>query len=60
MRCEYDSDEVLAVARKTKTGYEVIIANTSVETQEIDVNLEGQRKHLVLDDFETKKVKFAI
>ena len=56
VRCEYDSTEILAIARKTKTGYEVIVSNTSCETQELDIYLGNQRKHLSLAENEIKRV----
>ena len=43
-RCELGSDEVVAVARKTKTGYAVIAANLSDKA--VTVSVEGKTKTL--------------
>ena len=58
IRCDYDSEEVLAVARKTKSGYEAVVVNTSGQTQEVKINLGDQQKtvSLAVDGF--KQLRF--
>ncbi|MBR5418795.1 hypothetical protein IK110_00905 [Candidatus Saccharibacteria bacterium] len=37
IRCEYDSEDIAAVARKTKRGLEIVIANLTDETQKVTI-----------------------
>ena len=48
VRCEYDSDDIVAIVRKTKAGYKVVIANVSNQKQKVEVVLDGKAKELVL------------
>ncbi len=54
VRCENPSKEVAAVARKTKKGYTVVIANTSDEecAQEVTIRLGKTEKQLSLERLE--------
>ena len=52
VRCEYDSEDIVAVARKAKNGYKVIVANISDREQEILVRLGRQKKNFHLEKFE--------
>ena len=56
VRCEYDSDDVVAVARKTKAGYEVVVANISGQTQVVDVAIAGHKKQLSLAELDIQKI----
>jgi O-Glycosyl hydrolase len=57
-RCEYDSKDIAVVARKTKNSYEVVIANTSDQKQEVEIKLGKQNKRLSLNKLEIRKVTF--
>ncbi len=48
VRCEYDSDDIVAIVRKTKAGHKVVIANVSNQKQKVEVALDGKTKELVL------------
>ena len=37
IRCEFDSRDIVAVARKTKRGYEIVVANLTDSAQDITV-----------------------
>ena len=52
VRCEYDSDDIVAVARKTKGGYKVVVANVSDREQEVIIKLGEQKTDLRLAKFE--------
>ena len=58
VRCDCDSEEIVAVARKTNSGYELVVANTSEQTQEINITLGKQQKTISLAESELKKVQF--
>ncbi len=53
IRCEYDSKDVAAVARKTKSGYEVVVANVSDNEQQVEIG----RKRLNLKPLAIEKLK---
>lgn len=48
IRCDYDSTEVAATARKIAKGYEIILANLIDEPQEITLQLGEKEKTLTL------------
>ncbi len=48
IRCDYDSKDVAAVARKTITGYEVVAANVSDGQQEVVIKLGNKTKTITL------------
>lgn len=52
VRCEYDADDIVAIARKTKDGYITIVANVSNRDQEISVKFGKQKKNFRLAKFE--------
>ena len=52
VRCEYDSRDVVAVARKTKIGYDVVVANVSEREQEVMIKLGAKKKRLTLAESE--------
>lgn len=52
IRCDYDSKDVAAVARKTKSGYEVVVANVSDREQQVEVN----KKRIKLQPLEIQKL----
>ena len=58
VRCDYDSKDVAAIARKTKAGYEAVIANVSGGEQEVEIKLGKTKKHLKLLPLEIKKLVF--
>lgn len=53
---DYDSDSIVAVARKVNTHYEVIIANVSDYKQKATVTLDGKTKECILEAFKIVKV----
>ena len=52
VRCEYSSDDIVAIARKTKSGYRVVVANVSGQKQQVAIRLGSQKKNLTLAKFE--------
>lgn len=48
VRCEYDSNKIVATARKTKKGYKVVVANISDQRQEVVIKLGEQKKTLLI------------
>ena len=56
IRCDYDSKDVVSIARKTKTGYEVVIANISSKPQEVTIKLDDKEKVVELADFEISRI----
>lgn len=56
IRCDYDSKDVAAVARKTKSGHEVVVANVSGSEQEIEIKLGRTKKSLKLAPLEIEKI----
>ncbi|MBR2725633.1 hypothetical protein IKG28_00850 [Candidatus Saccharibacteria bacterium] len=56
VRCESNSDKIVAVARKTKDGYRVVIANVSGSEQDVTIEIGGQKKNLHLARFEIDSV----
>ena len=48
VRCEYDSSDFVAVARKTKSGYQVVVANLSDQEQKVTVKLGDKKKDFVV------------
>ncbi|MBR2754100.1 hypothetical protein IKD82_03005 [Candidatus Saccharibacteria bacterium] len=52
VRCEYDSNNIVAIARKAKRGYKVVVMNTSDQEQEVVIKLGKQKKNLRLARFE--------
>jgi hypothetical protein len=53
VRVEYDSNSIAAVARKTKSGYELVVANLSETPQEVSIN----NKTVTLAPSELKAIK---
>ena len=58
VRCEYDSKDVAVVARKTRSGYEAVVANVSYAKQTVVIKLGKKQHRVVLDRLELKKVIF--
>ncbi len=58
VRCDYNSEELMAVARRTQFAYEVIIMNTSGQKAEVDIIFDHQQKTISLTESEIKKVTF--
>lgn len=56
VRCEFDSKDVAAVARKTKAGYEVVVANVSDSEQQVAVVLNRKQQTITLKKLEIKKL----
>ncbi len=52
VRCESNSDKIVAVTRKTKKGYKVVVANVSNREQDVILEIGGQKKNLRLAKFE--------
>ena len=52
VRCDYESKDVAAIARKTKTGYKAIIANVSGVDQDVVIQLSGKKQKLTLKPLE--------
>ena len=52
VRCESNSDKIVAVARKTKKSYKVVVANISDCEQNVTIEIDGQKKNLRLARFE--------
>ena len=53
VRCDFDSNQIAAVARRTKTGYDVIVANLTAEP--LEISLGG--KTVALAPSELKSIK---
>ena len=58
VRCDYESKDVAAIARKTKTGYKAIIANVSGVDQDVVIQLSGKKQKLTLKPLEITSVIF--
>lgn len=56
VRCEYDSKDFVAIARKTKNGCEVVVANLSDRLQEVCIKYSDKEKITKLE----KGVCFSI
>lgn len=56
VRCEFDSKDVAAVARKTKAGYEVVVANVSDSEQQVAVVRNRKQQTITLKKLEIKKL----
>ena len=55
IRCDYDSKDIAAVARKTKSGYEVVVANVSGVEQQVKIG----KQSLSLKPLEISKLKLS-
>ena len=55
VRCEYESKDIAAVARKTKSGCEVVVANVSGTKQEVVIGLNSTKKTIKLAPLDIKK-----
>lgn len=56
VRCEYDADDIVAVARKTTNGYEVVVANVSDSEQNIAIKFGKYKKCLRMAKYEIASV----
>ena len=56
VRCEYDSKDVAVVARKTKTGYEAVVANVSNNEQQVTISLGHKQQTATLKKLEIIKL----
>lgn len=56
VRCEYNSDDLVAIARKTKTGYKVVVANVSDKEQEVKIRLDGKNVGIILTKSEITSI----
>ena len=56
IRCDFDSNDIVAIARKTETDYEAVVANVSDRDQEIKLRLEPNSKQLTLGRYEIRKI----
>ena len=52
VRCEYDSNDIIAITRRIKSEYKVIVANISNREQEIVVKLGKTNKKITLAESE--------
>ena len=59
VRCEFNSDNIVAIARRVKTGYEAIVANVSGETQTVKIKHGIKTKRLTLEKSEIVSVLIA-
>lgn len=48
LRCEYDSKDIVAVARKTKTGCKIVLANLTDQEQEVILANESKTTNVLL------------
>ena len=48
LRCEYDSKDIVAVARKTKTGCKIVLANLTDQEQEVILANESETTNVSL------------
>ena len=55
VRCDYDSKDVAAVARQTKSGYEAVVANVSGQEQQIILKFGRKEHDFILKPLEIKK-----
>ena len=58
IRCDYESKDVAAIARQTKSSYEAVVANVSGEEQQIVVKFGKKQQKLTLKPLEIKKLLF--
>ena len=58
VRCELESDKIVAVGRKAKGGYIVVLANVSGEVQQADVRCDGETRKVELACGEIKSIRF--
>lgn len=56
IRCDYGSGDVVAVARKTLSNIEVVVANVSNQAQQIELYLDNRSKTISLAEGELKKI----
>ena len=56
VRCEYNSDDLVAIARKTKTGYKVVVANVSDKEQEVKIRLDSKNVGIILTKSEITSI----
>lgn len=50
MRCEYSSKDFVAVARKEKDGYKIVIANLSKKPQEITIAIKNKEYRITCNE----------
>ena len=50
VRCEYKSDDVVAIARKTKSGCKVVVANIANREQKVRIKLGKRSAEVVLKE----------
>jgi glucosylceramidase len=58
VRCENSSKNVAVIARKTKSGYEAVVANVSKEEREILVKIGEKEQKITLKPAEIDKISF--
>ena len=56
VRCEYNSDDLVAIARKTKTGYKMVVANVSDKEQEVKIRLDSKNVGIILTKSEITSI----
>ena len=57
VRCEFTSDKIAAIARKTAQGYEVVVANLDYGKRSATIRLGDKEKTISLTDIQIKTVK---
>jgi hypothetical protein len=55
VRCECDSDDIVAVAHKSDNTYRTVIANVSDRTQDATINLGASTQKISLEPLEIKR-----
>ena len=56
VRCEYNSKDFVAIARKEKDGYKIVIANLSGKPQEITIVTMNKEHRIICDENRTISV----
>lgn len=57
VRCEFNSNDIVAVARRTKSGFEAIVANVSGRKQTITLKLGPKSQQTTLEQSEISRVQ---
>ena len=56
VRCEYRSDDIVVIVRKSKSRYEAVIANISNKEQSIELKLKEKSKQIIVEESEIIRV----
>ena len=52
VRCEYNSKDFVAIAKKEKNGYRVVVANLTNKSQKITIKCGDKSKIIKLTEFD--------